>query len=173
MLISAQKLTGAQVVSLHTGQIIGKTTKTIIDPNQLAVVGFYCEIAQKRDEPLVLIAADIRQATAGRLFINSFDELTEPAELIRLKTVLNLQFNLISKPVRTPSHGRLGKVEDYAVETTSWMVQKLYVHQSLLKSFSTNSLVIDRVQIIEVTDRDITVNDAVMTKPAVVPQRIG
>ncbi|MBI3984090.1 hypothetical protein HY346_02210 [Candidatus Microgenomates bacterium] len=173
MLMQSQQLTAAQVVSIHSSQAIARLSDAIISPHQLEVVGYYAEPPQKRPEPLVLLASDIRQANPKRVFINSIDELTPVSDLVRLQEIIDLKFSLIGKPVKTLSHRRLGKVEEYVIDTLNWQVRKLYVKQSVLKNLSLQSLVIDRNQIAEVSDREITVNDAIITKPVVAPQQIA
>jgi sporulation protein YlmC with PRC-barrel domain len=72
---------------------------------------------------------------------------------------LSLRFELIGKPVVTVSGQKVGKVSDYATETETMFVQKVYVAQSLLKSFTGGSLSIDRTQINEITPRRIVINE--------------
>ncbi len=44
-------------------------------------------------------------------------------------------------------------MNDYATEVETMYIQKLYVGQSLLKSFAGGSLSVDRSQIVEITNR--------------------
>ena len=55
---------------------------------------------------------------------------------------------------------KLGKVLDYAVDPESMKVQKIYASQSLVKSLTGGSLSIDRDQIVEITNKEIVVQDA-------------
>lgn len=171
MLVRSKQLAESQVLSLHTGQVIARLVAPIINPHQLEVIGFYVDHAKNKQEAMVLLAGDIRQSQAGRVFINSVDELTTISDLIRLKDLIEIKYVVTDKPVRTVSKKKLGKVEEYAVDTLTWQIQKLYVKRSVFKSFSTHSLVIDRQQVLEVSDSEITVNDAVVNQPVVVPQQ--
>jgi hypothetical protein len=45
-------------------------------------------------------------------------------------------------------------------------IQKIYAHQSLLKSFTGGSLSIDRTQIIEITESKVIINELLKTAPA-------
>lgn len=169
MLVQSKQLVGGSVVSLHTGQALGALAEIIINPHKLEILGFFVEHPKSREEPQVLLARDIRQVQGNRVFINSIDELTAASELVRFKDTLELHFNLLDKVVKTASKHRLGKVEEYAIDSLSWEIQKLYVKQSVLKNFTQHSLVIDRVQVVEVSDQQITVNDAVVNQRAGVP----
>ncbi len=77
---------------------------------------------------------------------------------------MELNFVVIDKAVHTTDKKRLGKVTDYAVDISSMYIQKIYVGQSVLKSFSGGQLSIDRSQITEVTNSKIVVNDPLQGK---------
>jgi hypothetical protein len=78
--------------------------------------------------------------------------------LVRHSDILNTQFQLIEKPVKTKRH-KLGKVDDYSYNE-GLFIQKLYVSKPLHKVFTAeDTLIIDRTQIIEVTDHYILVRD--------------
>jgi len=165
MLLQSSQLAHGRVISLHTGQQVASLTNPILSPHKLEVVGFYCE--DGRGQKTALLSQDIREAAPGKVLIDSEDEITAVGELIRLQGVIDINFTLIGKLVKSVSKKRLGKVEEYIIDTLNFEIQKLYVKQSLLKSFAMQSLVIDRQQIVEVSDKFITVEDAIIVKPAV------
>jgi hypothetical protein len=157
-----------QVLSLRTGSPIADITAPIINPDNLKIVGFYCQDFNSKT-PTVLLYQDIRDVLPQGVVVNDFDALTDPAELVRLKKVLDADFDLIGKPVETVSHDKVGKVHDYAFETESMYIQKIYVNRSLLKSLTTGSLSIDRTQIHETTPKKIIINDLLQPTPAAAP----
>lgn len=165
MLLQSSQLAHGRVISLHTGQQVAVLTNPILSPHKLEVVGFYCE--DDLGKKTALLSQDIREAAPGKVLIDSEDEITAVSELIRLQDVIDINFTLIGKLVKSVSKERLGKVEEYIIDTLNFEIQKLYVKQSLLKSFAMQSLVIDKQQIVEVSDKFITVEDAVIAKPAV------
>jgi len=159
------------VMSLRTGGEIATTMSAIINPNNLKVEGFYCQdrLAKQR---VVLLYQDIRDIVKQGIVVNDHDVLADPAELVRLKDVMALNFELKDKLVVTESKSKVGKVSDYAVEIETMFVQKLYVTQSLLKSLGGGNLSVDRSQIIEITNKKIVVSDLINTAkaaPAVAP----
>lgn len=157
MLQLSGSLLGQPILSLRAGGAIAYTTEPIINPNNLKVEGFYCEDVNRRT--LVLLYQDIRDHIPQGFIVNDLDVLAEPSELIRLKEIMDLQFDLMGKPVVTTSKEKLGKVNDFATETTTMFVQKIYISQSLLKNLTGGNLGIDRNQIVEITDKHIIVND--------------
>lgn len=171
MLARLEQMVGSKVISLHAAGAIAEVAEPIIDPDKLTLAGFYVGHPKIRDQAQILLAQDIRQISPGRVFINSVDELTAKTDLVRLKPILELNFQLVGKPVVTESGKKIGRVSDYIVDTTSWTIQKIYIKPSILKSFAATNLIVDRSQIVEVSNSKITVSDATIAKPAVAPQR--
>ncbi|HVI60735.1 MAG TPA: hypothetical protein VM535_01120 [Candidatus Saccharimonadales bacterium] len=156
------------VLSLQTGTAIATVTGPVINPNSLKIEGFYCQ-DRFRKQQLILLSQDIREILPQGFAVNDQATLTEPEELIRLKEVLELNFELVGKPVVTTAKEKVGKVSDYAVESETMFIQKLYVAQSVFKSLTGGSLSIDRSQIQEITPRRVIVQDLLKKAPATAP----
>ncbi|GAC1499295.1 MAG: hypothetical protein NVS1B10_01860 [Candidatus Saccharimonadales bacterium] len=168
MLLLSVSLLEKSVLSLRTGAPIATITGPIINPDSLKIEGFYCQDRFDKRE-LILLCQDIRDILAQGYVVNDHEVLVEADELVRLKGVLDLNFELIGKPVVTIDKEKVGKVTDYATETGSMFIQKIYVSQSILKSLSGGSLSIDRNQINEITPRRIIINDLLKTAPISAP----
>jgi len=168
MLQLSTTLLHKSVLSLRTGQPVAIVKAAIFNPKNLKIEGFYCEdsIDHRR---LILLYQDIRELIPEGFVVNDHDVLAEPDELIRLKDIIALQFELIGKRVQTISKERVGKVSDYAVETETMYVQKIYVVQSILKSLTGGSLSIDRTQINEITNKSIIINDLLQDSAVTAP----
>lgn len=166
MLQLSNSLINQPILSLRTGTEIATLLQPIINPHNLKIEGFYCQDSIDRKKELILLPQDIRDALPQGFVINDHDVLMEAKDLVRLQSVINLQFGLIGKAVITTSKQRLGKVEDYAVDIPSMFIQRLYVSQSILKSFSGGNLGVDRNQIVEITDKNIIINDLEAKVPA-------
>lgn len=166
--LSASLLTNKSVLSLRTGSPIATITTPIINPNNLKIEGFYCQ--DRRDKKqLILLYQDIRDMLPQGYVVNDHEVLSEAHDLVRLKQVLDLNFELIGKQVVTTSKEKVGKVNDYAADTETMFIQKIYVAQSIMKSFTGGSLSIDRTQINEITPRRIIINDLVKNAPVTAP----
>lgn len=170
--LSASLLANKSVLSLRVGSPIASITSPIINPNNLKIEGFYCQDRFNKQE-LVLLCQDIRDMLPQGYVVNDHDVLVEPGELVRLKQVLELNFELIGKPVFTMSKERVGKVSDYATETETMYIQKIYASQSVLKSLAGGSLSIDRSQINEITASRIIINDLLKGTPATAPAALA
>lgn len=159
MLKLSNNLQNIPVMSLRTGGKIATAIKPLINPNNLKVEGWFCE-DNFSNGTLVLLARDVRDFVPQGLAVNDHEDLTDPEELVRLKEVIELKFELTGKPVITNHKRKLGKVNEYAMDTSSMMIQKLYVTRPVYRSLKDGQLSIDRSQIIEITNRHVLVKDA-------------
>lgn len=165
MLKLSGTLNNKSVLSLRTGTPIATILSPIINPNNLKIEGFYCQDRFNKEQ-LVLLCQDIRDTLPQGFVVNDHDVLVEPDELIRLQKILELDFDPIGKQVVTVSKQKVGKVSDFALETDTMYIQKIYVSQSILKSFTGGSLSVDRTQVQEITQHRIIINELLKGAPA-------
>lgn len=167
MLQLSGTLLNRPVLSLRTGGVVASTTDAIFNPNNLKIEGFFCvDRFERKKEEVILLYQDIRDVIAQGFIVNDHDVLVGASELVRLKELLELRFALLGKQVETVDKQKIGKVVDFATETTTMYVQKIYVGQSLLKNITGGNLGIDRNQIVEITDKKIIVQDLTPRVPA-------
>lgn len=159
MLLLSKSVLNQPVMSLRTGGQVAFAYKAIFNPNNLKIEGFYCTDSVDKKKELILVYQDIRDVLPAGLVVDDHDVLSESEDLIRLKKVMDIDFELIGKIVVTENKKRLGKVNDFAVEPASMMIKKIYVGQSIIKSFSGGSMSIDRDQIVEINNRRIIVKE--------------
>jgi hypothetical protein len=157
MLMMSSTLRNRPVMSLRTGTQIATALEPIIDPRSLKILGWWCQVLNNKDQ-LVLLAEDVREQMPSGLAVNDEDALSMPDDLVRHREMLDIKFQLINKPVKNKRQ-KLGKVDDFTYDDGMY-IQKLYVPSGLRKVFSADDvLMIDRNQIIEVTDSYILVDD--------------
>lgn len=169
MLQLSKLLQNRPVMSLRTGKQVATAGAVIINPNNLKIEGWHCEDRFNKKKGFILQTQEIRDIIPQGIVVNDHEALSDSADLIRLRSVVKLNFDLINKPVYVASGQKLGKVSDWAAESKSLMIQKLYVSQSLLKHLGGGDLSVDRSQIIEITNRKIVVADPTITEKAAVP----
>lgn len=168
MLQLSSSLINKPVLSLRTGSQIATAIAPIFNPNNLKIEGFYCQdVFDKRE--LILLYQDIRDIMPKGYVVNDHDVLVDAEDLVRLKDVIELNYELIGKHVETISKEKVGKVSDFATEMETMFVQKIYVSQSILKSFTGGSLSVDRNQINEITPSRVIINELLKTAPAIAP----
>ncbi|HET9721851.1 MAG TPA: hypothetical protein VFP32_02365 [Candidatus Saccharimonadales bacterium] len=156
MLRLSKSLVNQPVVSLRSGGQIAVAVLPIINPHNLKILGWWCKTTGNNSQ--VLLAEDVRETMPDGLAVNDESDLSSPEDLVRHKEILDINFELMDKLVKTKRQ-RLGKVSDFSYND-GLFVQKLYVARPLHKVFTTqDTLVIDREQIIEVTDHYILVRD--------------
>jgi hypothetical protein len=166
MLRMSGSLLNRPVMSLRISQPIATAVEPIINPHNLKILGWWCKVPGGGD--MVLLCDDVRENGPHGLVVNDDDVFSTPDELVRHKEVLNIRFNLIGKTVKT-KRSKIGRVENYSYDD-SMFVQKIYVERSLVKVFaSEDTVIIDRTQILEVTDDYILVRDTEVTSDEMAP----
>lgn len=164
MLINASKLVNCPVLSLHVGNRIASVSEAIVDPNDLKIIAFRVEgPLVGKDTGEILPIDSIREFSRLGIIIDSIDELVDADDIIRIRDILKLNFNLKGLKVETKKKSKLGKVGDFTVNSSDWHVQQLIVQRPLVKSFLDPELVIDRNRIIEVDDYKVIVKEEVET----------
>lgn len=159
MLKLSNTLINVPVMSLRTGSPIGMATTMIINPNNLKIEGWYVQ-DKFSGKKLVLVTSELRDLSDQGIIVNDHEVLAEASELVRLKPIIDISFELIGKQVVSQSGKKYGKVSDFAAETESLLVKKIYASQSIIKSFAGGSTSIDRTQIVEITNTQIIIEDA-------------
>ena len=157
MLRLSASLRNQPVLSLRSGGSIATAIEPIINPHNLKIVGWWCKAAGGQE--LALLTDNVREILTTGLAVNDEADLSDQQDLVRHKDILEIRFQLMDKLVRTKRQ-KLGKVSDFSYND-GFFVQKLYVARSLVKVFAKeDTLLIDRSQILEVTDNYILVNDS-------------
>jgi hypothetical protein len=153
----SKSLVNRPVMSLRSGAQIAVAAEPLINPHNLKISGWWCKATGGRR--LVLLSEDVREIMPGGIAVNDEEDLSAPEDLVRHGDILNTGFQLIDILVKTKRQ-KLGKVSDYSYND-GMFVQKLYVARPLRKVFTTeDTLLVDRTQIIEVTDHYILVRDS-------------
>ncbi len=146
------------VLSLRTGGPIGQAIKPVINPNNLKVEGWFATASGDRD-PKILPSLEVRDIITKGIVVNDHTSLTEPEDMVRLKDVLEIEFALKGKKVYTENKKLIGKIQDYSIDDKSFLIKKLYATQSLLRGIAKQDIIIDRNQIIEITDKKIIISE--------------
>ena len=144
-------------MSLHSGVQIAIALEPIINPHNLQILGWWCNSSKKQGR-LVLLTEDVREMMPNGLAVNGDEAMSSVEDLVRHREILDIKFQLIDKLGKTKRH-KLGKVGDYSYND-GMFVQKIYVSRPMTKIFSSeDTLLVDRTQILEVTDSYILVKD--------------
>jgi sporulation protein YlmC with PRC-barrel domain len=166
MYILASVLKELPVISLQTGEAVATVTEPVFDPGDLSVVAVLCS-AGRGSSSKVLMMRDVRQVATDCLIVDSDEELADSDDVVRLKSLLTSQLKPIGLPVVTDLGRKLGSVEDYTINLETARLQKLYIRQSIIRSWLGSSLIIDRTQIIDVNQQHIVVRDASVKAPVI------
>lgn len=156
MLYLSTKLYNIPLLSLRSAGRIGTVIEPIINPHNLHIDGFYCQIPAHKTN-LVLLDIEVRDLSPKGIIIDDNRNLSEPEDLVRLKSILQINFKILEKPVLTDKK-KIGKLTEYAIDQQSLFIQKLYVQPPIWQSVNQHRLTFDRNSVVEVTDTHIVVS---------------
>ncbi len=159
MLLLGSKLINTPILSLQTGARLATTKSAIINPADLKVIAYEVTGPLLTQKPSYLRIADIREIGPLGIIIDSNDELVGKDDVILIKKIVDLQFNLIDIRVINQKKSKLGNAIDYIIDSDSLYVKKIRVKQKFTKSLSKTEMLIDRTQIVEIANDYIMVKD--------------
>ena len=171
MLLPLDRLVRTPVMSLQTGVELALVKHILIDPRDLTIVAYELEGHMLDHHPSYLRPIDVRELSHLGFIVDSSDEFIGADDVIRIKEVINFGFDLIGLEVVDSNKKKLGKVVSYAIDSGSFSVQQLSVKRPLLQSFGETELLINRSQVIEVSDTTVKVSSADTSEPAKTPLR--
>ena len=158
MLTTYSHLLGTPVLSVQTGTPVGYLSAAIVDPDTLKILAFRLQ-GPLVDSANLLDTKSIREYSNLGMVIDDAEELVEENDIIRVKEVLELNFDLLSLKVETKKGSKLGHVIDYTVTPDDYTIQQIIVKRPLIKALSDPELTIPRTEIVEITDYKIIVKD--------------
>ncbi len=157
MLVLRDQIERMPIMSLQTGSQIAHIEGAIIDPRRLYIMGFYCAGPGVDTHPAILHTSDIRETGSMGLIVDGADSIMGPDDLVRLREVTDMKFELINKPVIDDTGRKIGKVINFTVDTDSFLITKLHVQPGFLHALATAEVIIARQQITQVTNKRIVV----------------
>ena len=157
MLILGSRLNETPVLSLQTGTTLAHTTRALIDPSNLTVAAYQVDGPLLNMQPSFLRVNEIRENGSLGMIIDSSDDLVGLDDVIRLHALYDLNFELVGMPVLTEQRQKLGKVEDYTLDSDSFVIQQIHVKRGFFKGITDTGLLIGRSQVVEITDHEIIV----------------
>ena len=157
MLLLGSRLIHTPIMSLQTGTRLAQTVRPIIDPSNLRIIAYEVDGPLLAEKPAFVRTADIREYGRLGMIINGNDDLTTLDEVIQIKKLYDLNFALLGLQVIDDQKRKLGKIDDYTLDTDSYVIQQLNVRRGLLRGITDTGLLINRSQIIEINNTSVIV----------------
>ena len=160
MLLVGSKMLGMPVVSLHVGGIIANTKEAVIDPEDLRIIAYTLDGPLVKKDPEVgdiLSSDDVREVSDAGFIVDSTDRFVERGDVVHFDEVMDLRFNLVGLKVVTQDGKKIGKVSDYTLDSSTFMIYQLIVQRPFMSSLIDPELTINRSQIVEIDDFKVTI----------------
>ena len=160
MLLIGSKVANMPVLSLHVGGPIAEIREAVIDPEDLKVIAYTLDGPIIRNDPEVgnmLDTQDVREISGSGLIVDSADRFTTREDVVRFDKVMDLGFRLVGLKVVTTDGKKLGKIIDYTLDSSTFMIYQLIIQRPFMSSLMDPELTINRSQIVEVDDFKVTI----------------
>ena len=158
MLIQENVIKNMVLGSIRSSARIGKVSGLLINPHNLHIDALFCQVINSKGT-LLLVPEDIRDISPVGVVINDHEHLLDASDAIRLKPILDLNFEIIGLKAYVGKR-HVGSVESFAVESDGLYVQKIYVRPTLVKRINSSRLTFDRSMVVEVSNRAVVFKDS-------------
>ena len=173
MLLPSTRFIDTPVMSLQTGSELGRTVRPIINPRELSIMAFELHGINLDYDPSLLRINDIREIGPMGMIIDSSDELISVSDVIKIKEIYELNFELVGLKVIDDKKRNVGKVTGFTLDASSFFIQQLQVKRPLLKSFGDTEFLIHRSQVVKITDDYLIVKSPDIRHKEVVAEPTG
>ncbi len=159
MLVYRSRLIGTPVLSIQAGGPIASLSDPVVDPDNLKILGFFLSNSAANAINNILDISSIREYSSYGVVIDNADEFIGREDVVKIKKILDLNFDLIGLRVETKKGTHLGKIIDFTATSDDFTIQQIIVKRPTFKSFIDPELTIHRREIVEITDDKVVVKD--------------
>lgn len=159
MLVYHSRLIGTPVLSIQAGGAVAKLSDPIVNPDNLKILGFFLAGPMVDATNNILDASSIREYSNYGAVVDNADEFVSREDVVKIKKILALNFDLIGLRVETKKGTHLGKIIDFTATSDNFAIQQIIVKRPTFKSFIDPELTIHRREIVEITDDKVIVKD--------------
>lgn len=158
MILLGSAVLNAEIFSIQTGGKVARTTSAIINPANLQIIAFEVSGPLVQQHPALMLLSDVRELSNMGFIVDDIDQFIAPTDVVRVNDVYQLKFDIIGKLVLDEKRHKLGKVIDFTIDTTQFLIMQLSVKRPLLRSFNDTEILVHRSQIIEINNDSIVVH---------------
>ena len=171
MLILNSKLEKTPVMGLQTGSQLALIGAPIIDPANLQILAYSLDNNSYSNDQMYLRIDEIRELSRIGFIVDSGEDFITTSDVIKIKEILDLNFQIIGMKVVDEKGNLVGKVVDFTMSLLNFTVQQLIVKRPLFKSFNSSELTIHRNSITAIDDEKITIRSEVEENPIKRPEQ--
>lgn len=158
MILLGSAVLNAEIFSIQTGGKVARTTSAIINPANLQIIAFEVSGPLVQQHPALMLLSDVRELSNMGFIVDDIDQFIAPTDVVRVNDVYQLKFDIIGKLVLDEKRHKLGKVIDFTIDTTQFLIMQLSVKRPLFRSFNDTEILVHRSQIIEINNDSIVVH---------------
>jgi len=140
------------------GAMVGLVENLIINPDDGKLAGITVREGFGKRNLKTLSAKDILGISSEFYLVPSYDSLGEVDEIVRLKEIMDQDIPIVGNKVYTESGMYLGKVFDFTLDLTTFLITRIYVRPGLFGGLAKQYIIYYK-NIISIEKDKITVAD--------------
>lgn len=138
----------------------------IIDPDTGVIEAFWVKPLTLALRDAILMTTDIL-AFKKNIYIKSDKVLAEPADVVRIATILDDGRQFLNKAVRNEKGKKYGSVYNLTFSTETYVMRQLYVRRSILGLFSWGHTIFPYERVLKVLLEAVVIEDSTSKKEKV------
>jgi|GEM_PF-1519941 len=161
--LKASQFIGIAVISLAGPKKIGWILDLVISPENGMFLGFLMKTPSFFKTQKIILPQDVLKILKNNLLILDDTKISEPAEIVRIKQVLDRKTKFLGAKVFLESGTYLGRISDFALSSQALQITDFDIKKSFFSPLF-NPRAIPLSQIIKITPEGVILSDNLFSK---------
>lgn len=157
MFYLASKIQGLPLVSLTTGQMLGKILDFIHEEGNGKVLAFLVKKGSFFSSPKIISSLDIIEISPAFGIVSKDEALVSLEEIVRAKENWSKKIKILKNKVIDENSKYLGNVFDFMFLYPSFSLEKIYIKPSRFGALFSGELVVPAKNILKITPKAIII----------------
>lgn len=158
MLKFLSELVGLKILLFQEKAVYGPVTGYLINHEDGKLVGLFTRSPLDKKEKFIQ-STEIKGVGDDFVLIDSVTTPSDPAEIIKLRELLEVHPLILGETVKTESGRRVGRVKDAAISLRSLRIEKLYINSWGSLKALTKEIILPAKNIVRIEKKVIFVTD--------------
>lgn len=166
MIKDVLSIRGSKIMHVETGECLALLNYPILNPDTGVIQAFWVKPITLPLKDAILLTSDIL-AFKKNLYIKSDKVLSDPAEIIRVASLLEDGRGFLNSSVQNEKGKKYGTVYNFTFSTETYVLRQFYTKKSILGLISFDFRVFPQERILKVLPEAVIIEDETTKKEKV------
>lgn len=167
MIKDVLSIRGEKVVHFETGECLALLNLPIVHPDTGVVEAFWVKPLELPLKNAIILASDIIDFKKS-IYIRSEDVIHDPAEIIKIATLLDEKRDFLYAMVQNEKGKRYGRIYNLSFSTETYVLRQIYTKRIAVGLFSFDFRVFPYERVLKVLPQVVIIDDEVTKKEKVI-----